>query len=140
MSPQLAWNPFYKGRQRESWGIGKRCKDPEWDDDGEEEIEDIEKEEVGENKQLEKSEKVDMTPTCTNSEKSESPFLSADAHLPSSPCLSHVWSSQLPLSVHQDVPNPPLLSKQCRLWWRPLEIGNMVPNRRSDENQVEGST
>ena len=92
MSPQLAWNPFYKDRLRESWCIGKRCKDPEWDDEGEEEIEDIEKEEVGENKQLEKSEKVDMTPTYTNSEKSESPFLSADAHLPSSSCLAGVLS------------------------------------------------
>ena len=69
MSPQQTWNAFYKDRYslRESWCIGKRCEDPEWDDEGEEEIKDVEKKEVGEIKKLEKSEKVDLN---TNSEKS----------------------------------------------------------------------
>ena len=45
----MAWNAFYKDRYslRESWCISKRCEDPEWDDEGEEEVEDVEKEEVG---------------------------------------------------------------------------------------------
>jgi hypothetical protein len=139
VSPQRAWNAFYKDgfSLMDSWCIGKRCEDPAWD---EEETEGVEKKEVGENKKLEKSEKVDED-LNNSSEKSESPYLSADSQLPISSCLSPSWGSQLPDSVlHQEVTNPPFQSMQYEFWWRPWETDVMVPNMRSDENKVEGIT
>ena len=76
------------------------------------------KKEDGENKKLgEKIENVDED-LDHNSEKSGSPFLSADARLPPSPCLSPGWGLSFiilaPSSVRAAVSG---------VWWRPWEMG-----------------
>ena len=78
VSPQKAWNAFYK----EGYNLqdSRSCEDPAWDEKDDVESDEVEEIDCGENKKMERSENADEDPK-TNSKKSECPLLPADANL-----------------------------------------------------------
>ena len=73
----------------------------------------------------------------TSSVNSECPYMPVDVLLPPpSLCLSSGWGALLPSSAYQELHLQP---KKVQLW-RSWESGDVVQDKRSDENEVKGRT
>jgi hypothetical protein len=130
LNPQLAWNAFYVDGNslRNSWCIGKRCKDPDWEwyeeaDKDKEQEDDIRDEQV-----TEQQEKVKRCEAATEElNKHSSEFSSASVAAPFSSS-----SSKPTISCGISVTRP---STFWRPWEDPCEdkagVGDVVTSQKS---------